>query len=331
VNIVPQSAAAERLETISRTTAPSLPDTTVFDATTRIAAELAGVPMAVICLEAGFRHWVRSEFGPALRQAVQASSLHAAALGQDDMLIVPDASTDAAFCDEELVTGPWQIRFFASVKLRLRGRGALSDAAIGTLCLLDSEPRQLTETQLASLQDLARVIADQIELRLGATTDSLTGVYTRRYMGCYLEPEVARCRRHGNQLSAMVVDLDGFNAVNTTLGRAAGDLWIQAVTSTLRASVRFSDLVARVGGEEFLVILSETPAEGAALVAERTRGAIEALRLPYADAMITGTASFGVTTLTRQDQHVGDLLRRLDTALDKAKQAGRNRVVFEEG
>jgi diguanylate cyclase (GGDEF)-like protein len=89
--------------------------------------------------------------------------------------------------------------------------------------------------------------------------------------------------------------------------------------------------VARVGGEEFLVILSETPAEGAALVAERTRGAIEALRLPYADAMITGTASFGVTTLTRQDQHVGDLLRRLDTALDKAKQAGRNRVVFEEG
>ncbi len=321
MDIVPQSAPADRLETLTRTSVAGLPDETIFDATLRIAAALAGVQLAVICLEAGRRHWVRSEFGPALREAVQASDLHAAALRQSGTLIVPDAGAEPAFEHDDLVTGPWQIRFFASLPLHLRAGGR-----IGTLCLLDPAPRHLGETQLAPLQDLAHIITDQIELRLQATTDSLTGVYTRRYIGCYLEPEVARCRRHGNRMSAMAVELDGLKAVNTQLGPAAGDLWIHAVVTAIRASLRFCDLVARVGGKTFLVILPETPAEGAALVAERTRSAIAALRLPFAATAITGTARIGVTTLTGHDLHVGDLLRRLDVALAAA---GHNEVVFE--
>jgi diguanylate cyclase (GGDEF)-like protein len=321
MDIVPQSALADRLETLTRVMASGLPDETVFDATLRIAAALAGVQQAVICLDAGHCHWVRSEFGPALRQAVQASGLHAASLREAGTLIVPDAAEAPGFQDDDLVTGPWLIRFYASLPLRLPRHGP-----VGTLCLLDPAPRQLTETQIATLQDLARTIADQIALRLHATTDSLTGVYTRRYIGCYLEPEISRCRRHGNPLSAMAIDLDGLTSINASLGHAAGDIWIQTVVTAIRASLRFCDLVARVGGKTFLVILPETPAQGAELVAERTRGAIAALRLPFADTVITGTASLGVTTMTSHDHHVGDLLHRLDAALGKA---GPNHVIFK--
>ncbi len=324
MDIAPQSAAADRFATLTRTTAFDTPDETSFDSSLRVAAHLAGVQMAVICLHAEHRHWVRSELGPDLRQAVQASRLHAAALAQDGPFIVADAAADPAFAEDGLVTGPWQLRFFAAVKLHLRG-----GRVIGVLCLADPEPHELDALQIAALHDLARTVTDQIALRVQATTDGLTGVYTRRYIGCYLEPEVARCRRHGNQLSAIAIDLDQVKGLNTRLGRPAGDIWIRAVVSSLRSTLRFSDLVARVGGGAFLALLPETPAEGAMLVAERARRSVAALRLPFAEAVISGTASFGVSTLLPQDRHVADLLRRLDAALDRAKQAGCNSVMFE--
>ncbi len=323
MDIVPQSAIAERLETLTRTSGSSPSDESMFDCCMRIAAQVAGVQLAVISLHTGYRHWVRSEFGPGLRKAVQASLLHEMAQELDVPLVVPDAAEDPRFRNDVLVTGAWQARFFASLPLRLH-----SGRRLGQLCLIDPSAQTLTETQLVILQDVARTVIDQIEQRLQSTTDALTGVYTRRYMACYLEPEVARCRRHGNQLSAMALDLDQLKALNDRLGHAAGDIWIQAVVSTLRAALRFSDLVARVGGGAFLVLLPETPAEGAALVAERVHGQIATLKLPFAEQVMTGTASIGVTSLARHE-HVGDLLRRLDRALDGAKLGGQNRVVFE--
>lgn len=326
MEIAPQAAVTECLDTLTRMSLPDASDETAFDCSLRIACHVAGMAVAVICLDATYRHWVRSELGPELRQAVQASALHEAAMAGEAPFCLADAAGDPRFASDALVTGPWQVRGFVALPLWLRG-----GRRIGLLCLIDPEPSGLTPAQLAGLGDVGHVIAEQIELRLQAVIDPLTGVYTRRTIGCFLEPEVARCRRHGHALSALAVDLDAFKAINTGLGRAAGDVWIRAVVSTLRAALRFSDLVARVGGEEFLVLLTETPQEGAVLVAERVRQAIAGLRLPYAAATITGTASIGVATLTRQDGQVGDLLRRVEMALNRAKQEGRNRVVFEEG
>jgi diguanylate cyclase (GGDEF)-like protein len=173
-----------------------------------------------------------------------------------------------------------------------------------------------------------RMVAEKTdELRYQALHDPLTGLANRALLNDRVEQLLARSRRNGSLPSCLYLDLDGFKNVNDTLGHEAGDLLLVAVAARLRGAVREADTIARMGGDEFVVLLDGATLEAAPeLVAERL---LEVLRQPFevdgVDAVMRLTTSIGIATGDRD--HGDDLVRDADLALYEAKAAGRNRVV----
>jgi diguanylate cyclase (GGDEF)-like protein len=155
--------------------------------------------------------------------------------------------------------------------------------------------------------------------------DPLVDVPNRRGFFNALAPWMALARRPGQPTALVVFDLDGFKRINDSYGHPAGDVVLAALVEACKRQLRDSDLLGRVVGVEFAILLPRTDLEGAVMVAERMRAAIEAQRVKTERAMISLTASFGVTTI-RADDSIVTLLARADEALRAAKEAGRNRV-----
>lgn len=162
-----------------------------------------------------------------------------------------------------------------------------------------------------------------------ALKDSLTGVNNRASMEQHLEHEVLAAVRHRTPLSMLMIDVDHFKAVNDTHGHMAGDAVLAAVADAIVSCTRDSDVVFRFGGEEFAVILTNTRATGARLLAERIRTTIAALDVSAAGRQIPVTVSVGVAQLGAGESKV-DLLEKADTMLYRAKYRGRNQVVSQD-
>jgi diguanylate cyclase (GGDEF)-like protein len=161
-----------------------------------------------------------------------------------------------------------------------------------------------------------------------AFTDHLTGLANRRRFERQLEREVGRTLRYGHPFSVLMIDVDNFKNLNDSFGHDAGDDAIRRISRVLREGTRGIDLAARIGGEEFAVLLVETNQQGAIEVAERLRLGIRALELTSATRI---TASFGVAECPADAQTVPDILKAADVALYEAKRAGRDRVVGTPG
>ncbi len=160
-----------------------------------------------------------------------------------------------------------------------------------------------------------------------ANTDGLTGLYNHRYFHQRLEEEIERSRRYRRQLSLVWADIDSFKTHNDTLGHPAGDAMLIAIAEILREVSRASDIVARYGGDEFVLVLPETPVGEARNMAERIRRRIEAIH-PSAGESSTAaevTLSLGVAALSAGGGKE-DLMKSADAALHEAKRRGRNRV-----
>ena len=157
-----------------------------------------------------------------------------------------------------------------------------------------------------------------------AFTDHLTGLANRRRFERQLDREVGRVLRYEHPFSLLMLDIDSFKNLNDTYGHDAGDEAIRRLARVLREGTRGIDLAARIGGEEFAVLLVETSKDGALEVAERLRLAIRALEIPGAEQI---TASFGVAECPSDAQTASDLLKAADVALYEAKRNGRDRVV----
>lgn len=162
-----------------------------------------------------------------------------------------------------------------------------------------------------------------------AVTDHMTGVYNRRYAAGHLENLLARKAESGAPLAAMMLDLDRFKSINDRFGHPAGDRVIREFARRLVASCRPADLVARMGGEEFLVVMPDISPELAARVAERVRAAVEEPDFSISDEGDTlgVTVSIGLA-IHEQDESADELIRRADLALYDSKNAGRNRVTL---
>jgi len=157
-----------------------------------------------------------------------------------------------------------------------------------------------------------------------AFTDHLTGLANRRRFERQLEREVARMGRYGHPFSLLMIDIDNFKDLNDSFGHDAGDDAIRRLSKVLREGTRGIDMSARIGGEEFAVLLVETRKEGGFEVAERLRTAIKVLEIPAARHI---TASFGVAECPTDAQTAADVLKAADVALYEAKRNGRDRVV----
>lgn len=171
-----------------------------------------------------------------------------------------------------------------------------------------------------------RRLAEQ-QLRMEATTDSLTGLANRKELHRRGEEELARARRHGRELALVYFDLDHFKAINDTLGHDCGDRVLQTVAAICHDRLRKSDTGGRLGGEELALLLPETGLEAAIALAEQLRAQLEASVLDYEGTAVRFTASFGVAACAPgADDSFEDLLKRADAALYQAKDTGRNRV-----
>ena len=169
--------------------------------------------------------------------------------------------------------------------------------------------------------------AKQAELEYLATHDSLTGLLNRREFMRQLEQERVRALRHPAPTSLIMVDLDFFKKVNDTYGHPAGDTVLAAVASAIAHSVRKSDVLARLGGEEFIVLLPNTDLAGASGVGQKLLTQIRALKIPFANLQLRVTASVGVSSVRPGAEQSPDALyTAADKALYLAKHSGRDRV-----
>ncbi|WP_431049364.1 diguanylate cyclase [Roseateles sp. L2-2] len=181
---------------------------------------------------------------------------------------------------------------------------------------------------LSTLVDFTDRKRLEIELQRLATTDALTGAANRRSFLEHADAELARSRRYGLEMSLVMMDVDHFKRINDTLGHARGDAALCHLVQLCAQIVRKQDLLGRLGGEEFGLLLPQTSLEDATHLVERLRHHIETsgLELQTGAPPASLTASFGVTALRPEDLRVEELLGRADQALYRAKDGGRNRV-----
>lgn len=201
----------------------------------------------------------------------------------------------------------------------------------GLFCVFSSRD-ELAEAETDFLSmfaqqiELAITIADLFEkVKEQAVTDGLTGLYNRRYFEEYLKKEVTRAKRINQPFSIIGIDLDFLKKINDEYGHAFGDLAIKSIAEVLMANARSIDTAARMGGEEFNVILPGVTSEGAMIAAERIRKAIESKEL---DTIGHVTASIGVATFLEHSGNIDDVLELTDQAMYLSKRNGRNQVTL---
>ncbi|MBC7918178.1 MAG: diguanylate cyclase [Rhodoferax sp.] len=185
----------------------------------------------------------------------------------------------------------------------------------------------LQQANDALQQQLGEINALQAALSEQATRDPLTGLYNRRYLDDTLERELARCKREGQPLSVMMIDIDHFKKVNDTYGHPAGDAVLKLLADMLNQHARSGDVACRYGGEEFLMLLPHMPLDVALLRAEQWRIDFASNTLVFGDFHIQCTLSVGIATYPGDGTSPGILIANADLALYRAKHGGRNCVV----
>ena len=181
---------------------------------------------------------------------------------------------------------------------------------------------------LAHLQLRRRAFLAEQAVLEAVRHDSLTGALARAYLTELAQHDLLLARRHGRPLAAAMLDIDHFKRVNDTWGHAAGDRALCALVQACRQTLRASDYIGRIGGEEFVCVMPETGAGDALACAERIRMAVAALRLPVAGGTLSFTVSAGVAVLGPEHGGWPELLRAADAALYRAKESGRDRTVL---
>jgi len=209
---------------------------------------------------------------------------------------------------------------------------------LGTFAIYHSEPRRPLAKDIELIDFAANVASIAIEnraaytaLELRAYSDYLTGLSNRRHFLEQAETELARVLRYGGELSILMLDIDHFKQINDTYGHKVGDMVLQKLAAVCHSTLRDVDIIGRIGGEEFAVVLPETDQGEALEAAERLRAALAAARVPLSSGLpLQFTASLGVATLKDSDTNIDTLLSQADQALYQAKNQGRNRVCAME-
>ena len=293
-----------------------------FDRIARVTKTVFKAPIASISLIDGHRRWQKSCVGAPASEVPRESTFCTHAIVQDQPLIVPDALADPRFANNPFVVGKPYVRFYAGVPLRTSG-----GHNIGTLCVVDTTPREIGVAEMETLKDLGRIAMNEFELRRVARTDGLTGALSRRAFKEEARRQCALALRHHHDLSCVTLDLDHFKAINDSHGHSAGDTVLIRTVEVCLAHLRDTDSLGRMGGEEFAVLLPHTGRAAALQVAEKLRGEIEAMTVEIASRPIAVRASFGIASLDPSTRDIDTLLNKADAALYEAKRGGRNRCV----
>ena len=312
-----------------------------FERITRMVCRLLDVPIAIFNLIDEDRQYYKSVRGLAANEASLQGAFCTHALLEDEMLLVPDAARDERFHDNPFVTGErLNVGLYAGCPVRTP-----DGMPIGTLCAIDTKPRTLTPDQLETLHDLASMVETELRLtnlsqcqtdliaqvdsaqRL-AMIDPLTRLWNRAGLAQLLDKEWSEAVRQQKPITVAVGDIDYFKRINDTLGHAAGDTVLREMAKRLLEAVRSEDSVGRLGGEEFLILLTDCLPERAYETVDRMRQTISRHPITIGGGVERAvTVSFGVATIVpTRNGGSQDLIKLADEALYRAKNSGRDRV-----
>jgi diguanylate cyclase (GGDEF)-like protein len=240
-----------------------------FDRIVRVARRLFGVPIALVSLVDENRQWFKSCIGIDATETPRDVSFCGHAILSDQVFVIPDATADKRFAANPLVTGAPHIRFYAGYPL-----DAGNGMRVGTLCVIDTKPRQFDAADQETLRDLGKIVEREMQSTLLTTIDELTGLSNRRAFLARGQQVLDVCRRLKTPVGILFFDMNDFKQVNDTFGHAEGDVALRNFARLLEASFRSSDIIARLGGDEFAVILPSAPPEEIARIIARFDAAL---------------------------------------------------------
>lgn len=222
-----------------------------FDRYTRLAQRLFAVPVAQIAFVDEGRQWIKSQSGESIAATSRAQSFCAHAILDPGVTVVEDAREDARFASNPLVSGEPGIRFYAGVPL-----AAPDGHRLGTLCIMDFSARKLSPEDLEPLADLARLVERELAAHAMYTLDELTGVSNRRGLSTLAEQALKVCDRHCEPASLLFVSMSDPGAIIDRYGHGAGNGAVKEFAGLLLEAFRESDIIARLRGTEFCVLLT---------------------------------------------------------------------------
>ncbi|MGD0893570.1 MAG: sensor domain-containing diguanylate cyclase [Terracidiphilus sp.] len=289
-----------------------------FDRLTRMAKRLFDVPIAQITLVDADRQWFKSSAGAPRGESSREVSFCAHAIAGDDILIIPDAGLDERFSDNPLVLGDPNIRFYAGCPLKV------GEANLGTLCVIDDKPREFDAEELQLLRDLAGMVEQELAAVQMASTDHLTTISNRRGFEALAQHALSVCKRTGRSATLLYFDLNRFKEINDTQGHAAGDEALKTFAAGLLRVFRESDVIGRIGGDEFAVLLTGNSGEAVAEVISRLE---EWIRVNIREEEAGYSIGFSVGCIhfdAEKHPSVGDLMTEADSAMFEHKRAIRD-------
>jgi diguanylate cyclase (GGDEF)-like protein len=209
----------------------------------------------------------------------------------------------------------------------------LEDQAAHLVSLAEAAEESAQRAEAARLlleHEIAERCQLEVKLRRLATTDGLTGALNRSELLVSAQREIEVGQRFGKKLVVLMIDVDHFKAINDRFGHAGGDRALRSLVAILRAEIRQIDLLGRLGGEEFSVVLTDTHPAAAENVAERLRVRVAEAPITFGDRLIPMTISVGLASQLETDVSIEQVIARADDALYLAKDSGRNRVVRDQ-
>lgn len=333
-----EKACEKRVKALLRYQILDSPTERSFDEIAQLASELSGSRFAAISFLDGERQWFKSIIGLDSRESLVSESICAQTIAQRIPLILPDVLNDERFSTKFLGTSGPHLRFYAGFPLLSCDR-----TPIGTLCVFDDRPRAkgLSASEISTLKLLASQVEAQLELRLAilesdaqverlsaltrdlqhcADHDALTALPNRAHFAKTLEAAMQTSLTSESSLALMLIDVDHFKQINDSLGHDAGDELLRSFAAKLRSVVRGSDTVARIGGDEFAVLLA---GDGVAeqfiddVVGSLYKRLSKTIR--HRGRSIEIQASIGVALFPKDASSAEGLVKCADLALSEAK------------
>ncbi|KEF43407.1 MAG: histidine kinase [Cyanobium sp. CACIAM 14] len=292
-----------------------------FERILELAGAIFHTPIVAISLVEADRQWFLAQRGLDVRETPREMSFCTHAIVHDEVMVVPDAHADERFRGNPLVAADPHIRFYAGAPLQ-----SPEGHNLGTLCVIDREPRDFTPEQRQLLHRLAQLVMRELELRRLAHLCPVTGLPTRRAFLSIGEREFARARRDGHALSLLLFDIDNLRQINNRWGHEAGDRVLADVVRLARTFLKEPDFAARVGDGEFALLLVGIDGNQAMALADALRTAVAHMPGVHTHSDFLLHISGGLTTLAPADRRFTDLMGRAARALELAKGNGRNQI-----
>ncbi|TMP08217.1 GGDEF domain-containing protein [Pseudoalteromonas sp. S3178] len=285
-----------------------------FDRVTRIAKRMFNVSISLVTLIDEDRQWFKSRQGLDVCELPRESSFCGHTINQNELLIIPDTSIDERFFDNPFVISDPKIRFYAGFPLKLK-----QGVVIGTLCLADNKPRNLSDEEKQLLKDLGTLVEQEIQSIQLATIDELTKISNRRGFLNLAEYTLNRCKQNKVSMSLILFDLNKFKQINDVYGHHEGDFVLSTFAQIMLSSFCDCEVIGRLGGDEFVAMLSDSNQKKANDVLQRFAEAIKqtnnVLNKPYNIDYSLGLVNFKYDT----DKTIVEMIQDADTAMYKQK------------